>query len=100
MRFKLGIKKVKIVNNHNIYGEPIIEGFFYKIVKKSWAYYLLGRKRYLVLKNTSSATWRQNTKDHIKVNFKLYFGSGFETKEEAQEFINAIKKNPNKFILW
>ena len=100
MRFKLGIKKVKILNNRNIYGEPIIEGFFYKIVKKSWAYYLLGSKKYLVLKNTSSSTWRQNTKDPIRVNFLPHFGDGFSTKEEAQKFINAIKKNPNKFILW
>ncbi len=100
MKFKLGIEKIKIINSHNIYGEPIIEGFFYKIVKKSWAYYLFGTKKYLVLKNTSSSTWTQHAKDPIKVNFSFYLGDGFETKEEAQKLVNAIKKNPNKFILW
>ena len=100
MKFKLGVEKVKIVNNRNIYGEPIVEGFFYKIVKKSWAYYLFGKKRYLVLRNTLSSKWAQDTKNPIKVNFIPYLGDGFETKEEAQKLINAIKKNPNRFILF
>lgn len=100
MRFKLGIEKVKVANSRNIYGEPIIEGFFYKIVKKSWAYYLFGKKKYLVLKNTSIYTWTQDTKSPIKVNFSPYLGDGFDTKEEAQKLINAIKKNPNRFILY
>lgn len=100
MKFKLGIEKVKIVNNHNIYGKPIVEGFFYKIVKKSWAYYLLGEKKYLVLRNTSSSTWTQHTKGPIKVNFSIFLGDSFETKEEAQKLINAIKKDPNRFILY
>ena len=93
-KFKIYRKVYK--NEQNIFGEPITEAEFYHIYKTKWIFFF-PVKLFVSLR-----------KQHIDgklygyyASFTRYCGDAsiFKSREEAQEMIDMINNEPNKFIL-
>ena len=98
MKIRFGIEKVTRSTARNIYGKSINNVVFYYIITKGWRYYLFGRYRYFNFVNANYKNWQKINR--LKVSFTYFWGTAFETREQAQEVIDTIKKDPNRFILF
>lgn len=90
---KTYIEEDKVITTKSINGKVLSSSTTYYIVKRTWLHkYYIWFSTYDLLRRHSSS---------VQVSLRKHKdGTGFSTKEEAQEILDDIKKNPDRYYLF
>lgn len=85
------IEEDRVITKKSINGKVLSYSITYFIVKYTWLHkYYIWFSTYDLLRHSSS----------VQVSLRKHKeGTGFSTKEEAQEILDDVKKNPDRYYI-